>query len=358
MKKKSYRPYLFLGLFLLSLFYLPNALVQGMRSSSTLFSKRVWGATSDQRMEEENFLLKRQNETLRSRLLSEERINHQMEKLKTLVSIDEAKGKAFYKRRREKAEKLLKLELFSVHAEVIHRSPTYWNSVLWVNVGERDNQELGERVIAPGSPVLKGEHLIGVVERVEASKSSVRLLTDSSLVVSVQVARGSVGNRELLRRVDTLMRQLVLRNEPQEILVALGKLKERLSLDSKDCFLAKGEIYGSSSPLWRGRSEILKGVGFNYDFEDVEGPALELRTGRPLDELNKEETLPLIDVGDLLITTGMDGVFPKDIPVAYVNKVGMLQEGSTSFDIEAELCAGNLDALVDVTILPSIEDAL
>lgn len=354
MKKKRYRPYLLLALFLLALFYLPFGVVRGMRSAAVAVSPPALKSRGKKSEGTEVLLLKRQNERLRHLLLSKERMERQLEKLKTLTAIDEARGNAFYKRRIARAEKLLNLELLSLDAKVIHRAPTHWNETLWINVGERDNKKLGEIVVAVGSPVLRGEHLIGVVEHVESRKSHVRLLTDSSLTLSVRVARGGTGDRELLREVKQLTRHLILRGEHQETLVALGKLQERLEAEVTDHYLAKGELYGSSSPLWRGRSEVLKGVGFNYDFGDEEGPALELRTGRPLDQLNKEETLPLIEVGDLLVTTGLDGVFPADIPVACVSKIAPLKEGGVSFEIEAELCAGNLNSLTEVTLLPPV----
>ncbi len=352
MKKKSYRPYLFLALFLLLLFYLPRGVVQGLRSGAVAVAPPTLKTSGKRSEGGDILLLRRQNESLRHLLLSKERVERQVEKLKTLIAIDETRGNTFYKRRISRAEKLLDLELFSLDAKVIHRDPTHWNETLWINVGEKDNQKLDEVVIAPGSPVLSGEHLIGVVEHVEKGKSRIRLLTDSSLTLSVRVARGGTGDRELLRQVKQLTRHLVLRGEAQETLVTLGNLQKRLETNVTDHYLAKGELYGSSGPLWRGRSEVLKGVGFNYDFGDEEGPALELRTGRPLDQLTQGEILPLIEVGDLLVTTGLDGVFPADIPVARVSKIAPLKEGGVSFDIEAELCAGNLDTLTKVTVLP------
>ena len=45
-------------------------------------------------------------------------------------------------------------------------------------------------------------------------------------------------------------------------------------------YLAKGELYGSSKPLWRTQRHQLKGTGFNYDFADGEGPARDLQTGK------------------------------------------------------------------------------
>ncbi|QVL57725.1 MAG: hypothetical protein KFB93_01215 [Simkaniaceae bacterium] len=372
MRKKSYRPYILLGLFLFSLFYFPGIVVQGMRSSAGTLSKGFWKEGAQLRasfapsplpkkkkediesIEVENLLLKKQNESLRRRLLSEERIEQQIKKIKEIIALDEKKGSSFYKRRKAAAEKQLELELFFLSAAVIYRDPTDWNSTLWINVGESENTKLGKEIIAVGSPILKGPYLIGMIEFVGKHKSRVRLLTDASLIPSVRVARGGEGNRELATLVKQVLHQVALREEPRETLLVLGKLLERLEEEAPERYLAKGELMGSSSPLWRGRSEVLKGIGFNYDFEDEEGPSLELRSGKPLDQLSNESYTSLIDVGDLLVTTGMDGVFPKDIPVAHVTKIAPLKEGSPSFEIEAKLCVENLSTLLDVSVLPPL----
>lgn len=372
MRKKSYRPYIFLGLFLFSLFYLPGAIVQGMRSSAGSISRGLWREGAQLRasfapstlpkkkkeviesLELENLLLKKQNESLRRRLLSEERVEHHLKKIKEITVLDEKRALSFYKRRKAAAEKQLELEIFSTAADVIYRDPSEWNSTLWINVGEEENLKLGKKVVANGSPVLRGPYLIGMVEHTDKHKSRVRLLTDASLIPSVRVARGGEGNRDLANLVKQVLHQLALKNEPRETLLVLGKLLERLEEEAPEMFLAKGELMGSSSPLWRGRSAILKGIGFNYDFDDEEGPSLELRSGKPLTQLSNETYLSLIDVGDLLVTTGMDGVFPKDIPVAHVTKIAPLKEGSPSFEIEAKLCAGNLNTLLNVSILPPL----
>ncbi|MDN3508444.1 MAG: rod shape-determining protein MreC [Candidatus Neptunochlamydia sp.] len=374
MRRKSYRPYIFLGIFLFSLFYIPEILVQGMRNSASAVSRGFWRKSAYMRasfsppsiprkskeeiksLEVENLLLQKQNESLRRRLLSEERVENQINKIKEIISIDEKKNLSFYKRRKIAAEKQLELELLSLPAEVIYRDPSEWSSTLWVNIGEVENTKLHEKVVSVGSPVLKGPFLIGMIEFVGSHRSRVRLLTDASLIPSVRVARGGQENRELAILVKQVLHQVTLREEPRETLVALNNLLDRLQEDAPERFLAKGELMGSSSPLWRGRSEVLKGVGFNYDFADEEGPSLELRSGKPLDQLNNGNFTPLIDVGDLLVTTGMDGIFPKDIPVAQVTKIASLKEGSPSFDIEAQLCAGNLNNLLDVTVLPSLID--
>jgi len=195
MKRKTYRPYLLLGLFLFGLFHLPGAWEEGLRASSVTLASTFWVGIGDKSAPEstlklENLLLKKQNENLRKRLLSDERIDRQFKKLRTLETFNEKKSEAFYKRRRDAAETLLNMELRSLYSKVMYRDPTSWNSSLWIDVGERDNEALGETIVAKNSPVLKGPHLIGVVECVGKSKSRIRLLTDSALVPSVRVARG------------------------------------------------------------------------------------------------------------------------------------------------------------------------
>ena len=358
MKRKIYGSYFLLALFFFTIFYLPNNWVQRLRLTTISLVSVCWkkpnkNFSPKQELELENILLKKQNASLHTYLLSEQRINDRLQKLKSFQSVNKKRDETFFNRRRNAIEKLLTMELFSITSQVIYRDPTHWNSTLWINSGEKENETLGEKIIAINSPVLKGSYLIGIVEYVGKSKSRIRLLTDASLVPSVRVVREG-GDRELLELIERVQERLALRNDLKETFTTLNQTKKYLTKDFDERYLAKGELFGSSFPIWRSCSHILKGIGFNYDFADEEGPALELCSGKPLDHLTQHELLAIIKQGDLLVTTGMDGIFPADLPVAIISSVAPLKEGEVAFNIEAKLCAGNLNHLKEVVILPPV----
>lgn len=126
--------------------------------------------------------------------------------------------------------------------------------------------------------------------------------------------------------------------------------EKRLKKESDPFFLAKGLLQGKSGPLWRSMNQELKGIGFNYDFSDDHGPARDLLTGKAEDKTS----ITLIEKGDLLVTSGLDGVFPEGIPVAYVKSVDPLKEGDFFFNLKAIPSADSLNDLTDVFILPSL----
>lgn len=379
MRRKSYRSYIFLALFFLTVLNLPLSWSQSLRSgvvttvspfwkqgqvlkASFLYPSSVQIADTSlkkekEKLELENIKLKQQNENLRKRLFSDERIESRLKKLERFENLEKKtpKLKEFFTRRNQEAEKLLNLELTTLSAEVIFRDPSSWSETLWINVGKKHNQKLGQTIVSVGSPVLEGTYVIGVIDYVGKKHSRVRLLTDSSVVPSVRAVRGNAQNRELSNLTSLLLEHLTFRGESKQLHQELGELKERLKEDSGEFYLAKGELVGTSSSLLRSRSSILKGVGFNYDFADSEGPARELRSGAPLDELRKEKAFSLLSVGDLLVTTGLDGVFPPGLPLAVVKEVEPLKEGAIAYEIKARLCAGSLEEITDVVVLPSLK---
>lgn len=253
-------------------------------------------------------------------------------------------------------------ETISLHkiipARVIFRSPSSWNSSLWINIGEANNTSSLDKVIEKNSPVLFGGSLIGVIDYVGLHQSRVRLITDSGLSPSVRAVRGGEQNKFLANHIDALIRMLGRRNdlhanEKKTLIEQLDNLKKNLNLDATSWYLAKGELHGTSQPLWRTRNNLLQGKGFNYDFNDDKGMARDLRTGKLINEPSSKP-IPLLKVSDLLMTTGMDGVFPAGLNVAEITKIYPLKEGDFYYDLEAKPSAGNLDDLSVVFVIPPL----
>jgi len=240
----------------------------------------------------ENHQLKSQVELLKAEL----DLSHVAEKQAHLL-MQMSSADAYSQRRKEEIFRQLELYSHAITARVIFRESSSWKSSIWVNVGEETNQRLNTRLIEKNSPVVLGTNVVGLVDYVGKHRSRIRFITDRALVPSVRIIRG-------------------------------------------DAFHAKGEIQGMRYPVWRARGAVLQGVGFNYDFEDAEGPSRGLNTD-------------LIQTGDAVVTSGMDGIFPAGLRVGTVTKVYPLKEGSTSYEADIDSPIEDFDTLSFVTILPS-----
>ncbi|MCB1180759.1 MAG: hypothetical protein KDK55_01880 [Chlamydiia bacterium] len=216
---------------------------------------------------------------------------------------------AVLKKRLDKLNRQISDEI-GISATVIYRDPMSWSSSFWIDVGERTNHT--QQIVAKNSPVLIGDSIIGAIDYVGKTQSRVRLITDSGLNPSVRAVRGNTS------------------------------------------YLAKGVLQGTGPPLWRGRSPTLKGIGFNYDFDDTEGSARDLVTGAYADPFKKGEAISLIKEGDLLVTTGMDGVFPAGLKVAVVTKIFPLKEGDYTYSLEAKPTAAAIEDICFVYVTPPI----
>lgn len=298
--------YIFVALVILSVMSLPLTVTDRLRSFAAASFSLAWRLipTNHSELKDEiaqlkieNYNYRNQIELLKAQIDLEKLISHQAELFKQLPQDDD------YSQRR-KAEIFRQLELYS-HAligKVIFRESASWTSAFWINIGEATNRHLGKTVVGKNSPVVVGATVAGVIEYVGENRSRVRLITDGSVVPSVRALR-------------------------------------------KNHYFAKGELQGAKQPLWRFRKPLLQGVGFNYNFNDQEGPALDLRTDA------------VVQQGDLLVTTGMDGVFPAGLMVAQVVKVDPLLEGAVSYTLEAEPLIDNFDTLFFVTVLPPTEQS-
>lgn len=378
-KKAPHRPYFLLIFFFLCLMSLPRSVSEQIRSVAicsfapgwmglhflkektlllmTLPTLPVQTKREYERVLQENQQLRSELGRVQEWLAHEERL-HQETLRYQQVALHKTQS-SFFERRAVELQSQLDLALRSFPARVSFRQPASWSSSCWINVGERDNEQLGEALICKNSPVIASGSVVGVIEQVGRFQSRVRLLTDSSLVLSVRAVRGNELNRHLLTQLNPLITALEHRQDvfassadKQAALQALLRLKAALSIEADSLYLAKGELRGSSTPLWRSRLSTLKGVGFNYDFPDQEGPARNLRSGEAYGIAKKAPPLSLLTVGDLLVTTGLDGFFPPGLKVATVSRMGLLKEGSSSYDLEAIPTVGDLDSLSQVFVLP------
>lgn len=386
MKRFAYMPFLLLILFIFSVMSFSPIFVDNLRYNVVKNISPTWNffdrafslfanipTFSDNKKQTEsnidlsnltmeNQLLKTQLDGALEWLLFEQRIENQIETVKELSKEkhDDIYWNEFIRRRSEEIKTLLEMQMQSLPAKVIYREPASWSSSIWVNIGKKDNKILEKEVVAKNSPVVVGESLIGVVEYVGENESRIRLITDSGLVPSVRAVRGTSQDRVLKDLVSDAIIRIRQRddifsskNEKEQYVQMLTNLQNKIIISKKDQYLAKGELYGSSNPLWRSKGQLLKGVGFNYDYADKEGPARDIKTGKPFDNENEKE-LSIIQKGDLLITTGMDGVFPAGLNVATVVSVSDIPEGGYYYDIVAKPTAINLNELNLVFILPPV----
>ncbi len=349
MRKESSSTYVLLIGALLCLMSLPNGSTERMRGSAVALFSPTWEQLGWLRLMFRQQGKRASQEEMQRLQLENQLLHSEVERLQELVQhelfLKEISRDSIHS---EEVQNYLNLQLQALPARVIFRSPGTWNSSVWLNVGSGDNEKFGKQVIAKNSPVMVGMSIIGVVDYVGKRQCRVRLITDSGLNPSVRVARGV--NAEVVKALNECLRVI----DDQE-LVQLLKMYKRDYLDvGSASYLAKGELCGSSEPLWRAQGQLLKGTGFNYDYPDEIGSARDLRTGLSKDAPPKRKAVPLIRLGDLLVTTGMDGVFPKGLHVAKVTAVNPLKEGDYFYDIEAVPTAGNLNEIDMVMVLPPV----
>ncbi|MFZ0564735.1 MAG: rod shape-determining protein MreC [Chlamydiales bacterium] len=326
-----YRKYLFLAAFIFLLVSLPTFLIENVRIKLIALFSPSWKTVN-------NLLGKKEDEQV-----------HRLEGENHLLRIEIAKLHALLEQKRQTDAAII------LPAEIIYRDPESWTSSVWIDVGEEDNKVLGQCVVAKNSPVIVGKAVVGAIDFVGKRQSRVRLITDVALKPSVRVLRGYHQKKVLREHLQPILRYLREYEDTYRDWVShLESLQAFLSEEKEDRLLAKGILQGGGTPFWRSVNHTLRGVGFNYDFSDKEGPGRELASGKPLDSESSLLPMPLIKVGDLLVTTGMDGVFPQGLRVAEVSKVLPLQEGAYTYEIEATPLVGNLDTLQTVFVIPPL----
>lgn len=360
MKNKEYFPFLWILAVLLLVMSIPRTKVEAIRSEAIALLSPIWEGILGTKIWAEDLTIsgneKTQSEILKLKIenqLLKNELQTQQELIKDFVSWNipaEMSIETKYQETKDKAQ--------AIAAKVIYRPVTTWNSSLWVNVGEETNKISQKKLIAKGGAVVVGNSLIGVVDYVGKNQSRIRLITDESLVPSVRALRGEPQKRyfsDVIVRLQEYFSDtsalFASEEEKEQLQIKLDAIRHKLLEDNQSYFLAKGELHGASAPLWRSSGTLLKGVGFNCDYADEYGPARDLRRGTPYG-MQQSSAFQILLPNDLLVTTGMDGVFPPGLHVAEVLQVSPLKEGDYFYELLAKPTAGNLDELSIVFILP------
>jgi rod shape-determining protein MreC len=368
--------YIFIALFVLCQLSLPTTASDRFRSISVAALSPSWNFLSQTK---ERFLklaailpsdgatphVQREIDSMR---LEIHNLHDQLELLKAQVDLEKlvveeaellkyfAQDDAYAKRRKAEIFRLVDLYAPSIIGKVIFRETASWSSSFWINLGEKTNQALGKKLIAKNSPVVVGTSVLGIVEYVGQHRSRVRLITDSSIAPSVRILRGSEQTKVIADQARKLLVMLESYNgisKDQPIKKELNQFLQNLHPDKENFYLAKGEMRGMRGPLFRSRNALLQGVGFNYDFEDEEGPSRDLRSGKPVNQATEE--VALVKKGDVLVTTGMDGIFPAGLRVGQVTEVHPLREGASAYELDALPLIGNFDNISFVAVLPPLD---
>lgn len=320
--------YLIFLLFFGGLFSFPKENSDKLRAKCIALMAPSWRMIGRSKEKEENSLQVLQAENVA--------LQHQVKRLRQLLLLDRQMQDPNLQQHLQYLVEIVQKQVQALPGQVIFRETSLWNSCLWLNVGEKDNRALGNEIVAKNSPVLFGNVLVGVIEQVEEQRCRIRLITDAALTPSVCALRGDQQNRMLLKQMDELIEQLKLRRElsiAAPLITGLQQAQKQLQLEHPTYYLARGILQGASHSKWRTRTPILKGSGFH---------------SLPLEETKLE----VVEVGDLLVTSGIDGMFPPNLPVATISTVFPMREGGCTYEIEALSLAGDFNELAELFVLP------
>ncbi len=226
-------------------------------------------------------------------------------------------------------------------ARIIYRSSSAWDRYFWIDLGKKNNRE--KTVIRLFSPVLVNGTLIGIVDYIAEKQSRVKLITNARLTIPVRVLRKEGIDPKTNLSLDHLLSlQSVRQNAP--LYEELTRMKTELLSAEQGYFPGKGELSGSSGSLWRSDPKLLSGKGFNSDFADKKTPEKAFW-------VKKGESSTPVQEGDWLITSGLEGIFPPDIPIAQVTEVAPPEEGSFSASLKARPLTDQWDTLGQVEVI-------
>ncbi len=343
MKKPFFRSYLILGAFLFLSLCMPEKGSNLLRSgfvglSIPLFKTARWIAHSSlsttspiqsQKLQEQVEKLQIENLTLRTQI---DRMYAWLEQEEHLESITE--NERLSDERVGAVKAALQQQSQFLPARVVFREPASWSSFVWIDIGSCENKRIGFDLVAENSPVISGSALIGLVEYVGHNRSKVRLITDRLLTPAVTITNHQAQHRFLLDHIDPLVRLLPLQqhlfqnDDCAASVQVLNRIQEQIVTKDGSARPAKGFVEGLSEPLWRLGNQKLKGLGFF------------------------QSDTSQFNVGDLIQTSGLDGVFPAGLIVGAISNVDTIKKGDATYRFTVELAVANLDELATVHVIP------
>ncbi len=194
-------------------------------------------------------------------------------------------------------------------APIIARDPGDWASFIWV---EAPNETAAQEWIE--APAIVGDIAIGMVDFAHHRRCRVRLISDAQLSLSV-----------------TLSAQCE----------AASQIADQSSEGAVKCPPMVGQVRGLGGALWNSSGTLLIGEGY------IPGPTrIEICELTHINILRSKRFAP----GDLLVTSGLDGIFPKNLRVGVVERVESDESSNTRYEFSAK-SAVDLHALSEVWIL-------
>lgn len=314
-KKSKYTIYVFVCCGVLGCWSIPKEISESLQGGfvalySRVFPKPELSSSQHSVLDVENLLLKEYITTLKQKFLSKEVSQQQPPLFSEILS-------PYFQN--------------LIEGRVIYRDPAHWASSCWVDVGK-------DKGVKKNSPVLSGKVLVGLVDYVGEKQSRVRLITDEGMKPSVIAMRGNIQIwwiqqkiNELSCLLEWLPHNYILEKDKYEKLSQLRELSESIQAEGDNQESLRGTLSGVGGPLWKQETMVLRGEGFCFE----EGKTL----------------CP----EDILVTTGLDGVFPPGLPVAKVSKVIPPRDGACAFNIKAEPLESQISTLSHLFILPPME---
>ena len=237
-------------------------------------------------------------------------------------------------------------------AKIIFKEPFSSSSFAWINLGENYNSKCGITIIQKNSPVVFGDVLVGVVEEVFPHFSKIRFITDPHLVVSVKAIRGKEQLKSMQAKAEDLLDALELVQEVKyekkdELMSLLHALNQELQNEGHDRYYARGEVSGAEySPLYVFQNQL---IGSGFLMQDLKTKHVKNLGVRGFQEI-------AIKKGDLLVSTGTDGMIPAGLKVGFVTEVLPSTLGKATYSIKAKSACDQLNELEYVQILPAVVD--